>query len=103
MIERHEGQIKTNEPAPENCLADTLVQLEAERLREPERISCESSKEHASDDHIMEMRHEKQAIVQDEIRRRNCKQHACHAANDKSYHEAQRPIDRRVEAETASI
>src|SRR5262249_36580470 len=34
-VKRHEGQVEADEPAPENRLAEALVEREAESLREP--------------------------------------------------------------------
>src|SRR3984957_4607915 len=54
-IERHEGQVEAEKPTPECGLAPPPVAPEAERLREPEGVSGEHSKQHAADDHVMKM------------------------------------------------
>ncbi len=80
-VERHEGQVEADEPAPERGLAQALVQAEAERLGEPVGVAGEGAEQHAADDDVVEVRDQEQAVVQHEVGRRHRQQHAGHAAD----------------------
>ena len=102
-IERHEGEVEPDEPAPEGGLAEPFVQREAKSLGEPVVVAREGAEHHAADDHIVKMRHQEQTVVQHKIRRRRRQHHAGHAADDKGDHEAYRPIDRDAETDAAPV
>src|SRR5215813_4985150 len=53
-VERHEGQIETDQPAPECGLPPALHEPEAESLREPVGVAGERGKHDAGDDDVME-------------------------------------------------
>ena len=74
-VERHEGEVETDDPAPECGLTQPLMEPEPERLGEPVGVARERAEQHAADDHVVEVRHQKQAVVQNEIRRRHRHQH----------------------------
>jgi hypothetical protein len=67
-VQRHEGQVEADQPAPERDLAPELVQREAEHLREPERHGRQAAEHHAADDHVVEVGDQEQAVVQHEVR-----------------------------------
>ncbi len=81
-VERHEGEIEADEPAPEDRLARALVEREAERFREPVSVAGHDREHDAADDHVVEVRHQEQAVVDDEIDRRDGQQDAGQAAAD---------------------
>src|SRR6478752_1163532 len=86
-IERHECDIEADERAPEGCLAPGFGEPESEGLREPIGNPCKGPEDHAADDHIMKMRHEKHAFMQLEVRRRHREKDARHTADHESYEE----------------
>ena len=80
-VERHEGEVEADEPAPEDRLAEPLVEREAERLREPVGVAGHEREHDAADDHMVEVRDQEQAVVDDEIDRRDGEQNAGQAAD----------------------
>src|SRR5207245_6414453 len=54
-IERHEGEIEANEPAPEAGLAEPLVKGKSERLGEPIIVARHRAEQHATDNDVMKM------------------------------------------------
>ena len=78
-IERHEGDMEADEPAPERALPQRFVEREAERLGEPIVVAREGAEHDAADDDVMEVRDQEQAVVHLEIDRRNGQQHAGHS------------------------
>src|SRR5262249_18414358 len=54
-IERHEGEVKTDEPAPERTPAPAFVERETERLREPIDVAGEGAEHDAGDDDVMKV------------------------------------------------
>ena len=89
-VERHEGEIEADEPAPEAGLAEPLVEGEAERLREPVIVAREHPEHDAADDDVVEMGDQEGAVVQHEIDRRDRQENAGQAADDERDHEADR-------------
>ena len=73
------------------ALPRPVVQPEAERLREPVGVAGERAEHHAADDHVVEVRHQEQAVVQLEVGRRDGQQHAAGAADDEGDDEADAP------------
>ena len=69
-VKRHEGDVEADEPAPEGGLAEPLIEREAEGLGEPVGVAGEGTEHHAADDHVVKVRHQEQAVVQHEVRRR---------------------------------
>jgi hypothetical protein len=102
-VEGHEGQIETEQPAPERGLPQALLEAEAESLREPEGVTGERAEQDAADDDVMEVRHEKQAVVKHEVGRRDRQQHAGHSADDEGDEKAERPQHRRRIADAAAV
>ncbi len=97
-VERHEGDVEASHPEPEGGLAEPLVELEAERLREPIGVAGERAEQHAADDHVVEVSDQKKRIVQHEIGGRHRQQHARHAPDHERDHEGERPEHRHLEA-----
>lgn len=54
-VERHEGDEEAGDPAPEGTLAPDVIQLEAERFREPVGDTGEATEHHAADDDVVEV------------------------------------------------
>ena len=102
-VERHEGDIEADQPAPERGPAPAFVELEAECLGEPVIVTRHQAEHGATDDDIMEMRNQEQAVVQLEIGGRHSHQHAGHAADHERHHEADRPQDRNGEPDAAAV
>src|SRR6202023_2151561 len=93
----------TGEPPPEGSLAEPLIESEAKGLREPEGIAREGAEQYTADDRVMEVRHEEQTVVENEVRRRRGEQHSRHAADDEGHHEADRPEHGASEADATAI
>src|SRR5438034_47575 len=93
-IERHEGEVEADEPAPEAGFAQSLVEGESERLGEPIIVAGHRAEYDAADDDVMEMGDQKDAVVEHEVDRWNGQQNAGHAADDEGDHEADRPQER---------
>src|SRR3546814_1462267 len=68
-VQRRERQPVTGEPEPERDLAPERIELEAHRLREPVVDGRKQTEQHAADDHVMEVRDQKQAVVKHAVRR----------------------------------
>ncbi len=68
-VQRHEGEVEADQPAPEAGLAQALVELEAERLREPVVHAGDVAEQHAADDHVVEVSNQEQRVVQHEVTR----------------------------------
>ena len=86
----------TKKPEIQNqnaALPQPLVQLEAERFREPEREAGDVTEHSTADDHVMEVRDHEQAVVQNEVSTRDSQQYAGHATDGEGHHEAQGPHD----------
>src|SRR5690606_30799803 len=67
-VERHEGEIEADQPAPEGALAPFFIQLEAERFREPVAEAGQHTKHHAADDDVVEVGDDEKTVVQHEVR-----------------------------------
>src|SRR3984893_17203037 len=78
-VERHEGDVEACDPAPERRLAESFVQPEAKRLREPIGVAGERAEEHPADEDVVEMGNEEKAVVKHEVRWRHGKQNASHS------------------------
>ncbi|EMH73405.1 hypothetical protein EHI8A_167850 [Entamoeba histolytica HM-1:IMSS-B] len=102
-VQRHEGDIEADQPAPEGLLIQLLVQLEAEDLREPVDHAGEVAEHGAADDHVVEVGDQEQAVVQHEVGTRYRQQDAGHAADAEGHDEAQGPEHRRGELDAALI
>ena len=57
-------------------LAEPLVEREAERLREPVGVAGHQREHDAADDHLVEVSDQEQAVVDDEVDRRDRQQNA---------------------------
>src|SRR5205823_776407 len=66
-VERHESEVKADEPAPENGLAEALVEGEAEGFGKPVGVAGHQCEHDAADDHLVEVRNEEQAVVHYEV------------------------------------
>src|SRR6185437_14409307 len=92
------GHPEADQPQPEGPLAEPLIQHEAERLGEPVGVPGEHPEEYGSDDDVVEVRDQEDAVMELEVSWRHGEQHARHAADRKGHHEADRPQHRRGEA-----
>jgi len=70
-VERHEGDVEANGPAPERGFPEPLIQHETKGLREPVGVAGKDTEYHATDDHVVKVRHQEQAVVKHEVRRRH--------------------------------
>ncbi len=52
----------------QNARLPGFVQFETERFRPPVGHPCEAAEDHAADDHVMEVRNQEQAVMQNEVR-----------------------------------
>src|SRR5208337_4429117 len=86
-----EGHVEANEPAPECRLAQALVQPETERFRKPIRVAGECAEQHTADDHVVEVGHLEEALVNHEVYRGHGQQNAGYPADHERDHEAERP------------
>ncbi|MNQ82062.1 hypothetical protein D3C85_971040 [compost metagenome] len=102
-VQGHEGHEETDEPAVERVAAQALIQREAECLREPVRHARDTTEHHATDDGVVEVGDQEQAVVQHEGHAGDGQHHAGHAADDEDDHEAQRPQHRRRDAQAAAV
>ena len=102
-VERHEGEMEADEPAPERGFAPAFVEREAECLGEPVIVAGHRAEHDAADDDVMEVRDQEHAVVQLEIDRRHGQQHAGHAADDEGHHEADGPQHRHRESNAAAV
>src|SRR5208282_5465357 len=102
-VERHEGKVETDEPAPENRLAEAFVELETEGLRKPVGVSRHGAKHDAADRDIVKVRDEKQAVMEHEVSGRNRHEHASHSTNNESDDETECPVDRHGESDSPTV
>ena len=101
-IERHKGDEEAGDPAPEGTFAQTLVQLEAEGFREPEGEASQIAEHRATNDGVVEVGNQEQAVVQHVVSTRYGQQNAGHAAHGEGHHKAQGPQHRRGELHAAA-
>src|SRR5262249_17404049 len=102
-VERHEGKVEADEPTPERGFSEPLIEHEPESLGEPVRIAGEDTEYHTTDDHVVKVRHQEQAVVKHEVRHRRGQQYAGYAADDEGHHEPDGPQHWGAEADTAAI
>ena len=95
--------MEADEPAPEDRLAEPLVEREAERLGEPVGVAGHQREHDAADDHLVEVGDQEQAVVDDEVDRRDGQQHAGQAADHEGQHEADQIMHRHGEADPAAV
>src|ERR1700722_7335131 len=91
-VERYERQVEADEPAPEDRLPESLVQLESECLGKPAGVSGHGTEYHAPNCDVMEVRNQEETVMQNEVRRRDRHEYPRHAADDESHDKADRPI-----------
>ena len=67
-VERHEGHVEADQPAPERrpCPSRSFSRKPND-LREPVGDAGQVAEHHAADDHVVEVRHQEQAVVQQEV------------------------------------
>ena len=99
----HEREIKAHQPAPEGDAAQLVVQAETERLGEPIRQAGHIAEHRATDDHVVKVRDQEQAVVQQEVGARHRQQHPGHAADAEGHDKAQGPQHGRFEAHAAAV
>nr|GEU28569.1 hypothetical protein [Tanacetum cinerariifolium] len=102
-VQRRERHPETDQPAPERYLAPEVVELVAERFREPEVNTGKQTEHHAADDHVVEVGDQEQRVVQHEVGWRHCQHHAGHTTDDKGQHEAHGPQHRYFVADAAFV
>src|SRR6202011_5306197 len=76
LIEREEGEVEADRPAPEGGLAPPFVEGKAERLWEPVINACQHAEYHAANDDVVKMGDQERAVVEHEIDRRYCQENA---------------------------
>jgi len=91
-IEWHERDVKSNQPQPKGDFAQTLIQKNAGHFGKPKTKSGKNAKERAANDLRVEMRDEKEAVVQLKIDRWSREQNACHPAQDECAAKSNEPI-----------
>ena len=102
-IERREGEGESCHPAPERALAPLLVEHESRGLREPVAVACEEPEKRARDQHVVEVRDEEKAVVNEEVGGRQGHQHACHAAHCEGDEESEHPVHGRGKGHAAPV
>ncbi|VTR71382.1 hypothetical protein DESC_930049 [Desulfosarcina cetonica] len=98
-----EGQVKTDDPAPEGALAPFLVQAKSDGLGKPVGVARKIAEHGTRNQHVVEMGNEKQAVVDHVVGRWHRHQHAGHAADDKGREKPQGPVHGGGEADAALI
>ena len=86
------ARLKPMNQHQKTILPKPLVEREAERLGEPVSVAGEDREHDAGNDHVVEVRDEEQAVVDDEIDRRDRQQDAGQAAADERQHEADQVV-----------
>ena len=90
-VQRHKRHEETDDPEPESAFAPGFVQREAKGFRPPVGQTCEATEHHATDDDVMEVRDQEQAVVQHEVCARYRQQNAGHTAYGEGHDKANRP------------
>ena len=85
------------------ALPEPLVEREAERLGEPVGVAGKDREHDTRDDHVMEVRDQEQAVVDDEVDRRDREQDTGQAAGDEGQHEPIDQVHRHGEANPAAV
>ena len=80
-----------------------FVQREDEGFREPVSQTCEATEDHTTDDYVMEVGNQEQAVVQHEVSTRNRQQNAGHTTHREGDDEANGPQHRCIQRDTALI
>jgi hypothetical protein len=64
---RHESGVEAEQLAPERRLAGAFVKVETKSLGEPVGVARECAEQNASDEDVMEVRNQEQAVVEHEV------------------------------------
>ena len=62
-VERHEGEVEAEEPAPEHRFTKPLIQRETKGLGKPITDARHDTEDNAANDHIVKVRDQKQTVV----------------------------------------
>src|SRR5690606_23802821 len=102
-VQRHEGHVEAHQPEPERALAPERVELVAEGLGEPVGDAGHQPEQHAADDDVVKVRHQEQAVVQDEVTRRYVQYYAWHTTAHASVDHSHRPQPVAFELHAATV
>ncbi len=102
-VQRHKGNKEADNPEPERALAPGFIQGKAERFREPVGHTSHTTKHHTTDNHVMEVCDQEQAVMQHEVCAWYCQQNTGHTTDREGDQEANCPQHRRVHLNAALI
>src|SRR5271167_2358732 len=101
-VQRHEGEIEAEEPAPEHRFAEPLIQRETEGLGKPITDARHDTEDNSTNRYIMKVRNQEQTVVQNKVRRWDRHEDTGHSPDDEGHHEPDGPVDRYGEADAAA-
>src|SRR5260370_36073666 len=81
-VERREGEVEAEEPAPEHRFTKPLIQRESKGLRKPISDARHDTEDNATNYHIVKVRDQKQTILKNKVGRRNRHEATGHTPHD---------------------
>ena len=91
-IQRHKGKEEANKPEPEGTDAPSFVHFEAKNLRSPEVHATDVTEVHTTDNHVMEVGNQEQAVMQHKVGTGDGHHNTGHTTDGEHHHEANSPI-----------